>query len=130
MSGERVAVVGAGAGGMAAAIDLAGHGFDVTVLERSESPGGKMRGRSIGGHSIDTGPTVFTMRNVFEQLFDDAGESLDRHVTLRPLDIIARHAWAADETFDLSADIRRSAENVGELSGPNEARRFIEFCDR
>lgn len=130
MPGERIAIIGAGVGGMAAAIELAGHGFDVTVFERSGSPGGKMRGRLIGSHSVDTGPTVFTMRNVFEQLFDDAGESLDSHVTLRPLDILARHAWSADETFDLSADVRRSAENVGKLSGPDEARRFIEFCDR
>ena len=130
MSGRRVAVVGAGVGGLAAAIDLAASGLDVTVIERRGAPGGKMRGSSIGETQIDTGPTVFTMRDVFDGLFEDAGESLDSHVNLRPLNILARHAWSADERFDLCADVGQSAENVGDLSGPEEARRFLDFCER
>ncbi|MET0279181.1 MAG: 1-hydroxycarotenoid 3,4-desaturase CrtD [Pseudorhodoplanes sp.] len=130
MLGERTAIVGAGIGGLAAALDLAARGLDVTVFERGPAPGGKMRGTAIGDVVVDGGPTVLTLQNVFEQLFADAGETLSEHVTLRPLDILARHAWSATEQLDLCSDIRRSAENIGRLSGPGDARRFLEFCER
>ncbi len=126
----RVAIVGAGVGGLAAAIDLAVMGVEVTLLERGMAPGGKMSGELVGEHRLDGGPTVLTLREVFEQLFADAGETLADHVRLRPLDILARHAWSATEQFDLCADIRHSSENVGRLSGAAEARRFLEFCER
>src|SRR5262245_8642381 len=111
MGEDRVAVVGAGVGGLCAAIDLAARGLDVTVFERGATPGGKMRGAEIDGISIDCGPTVFTLRDVFEQLFADAGANLSDHVTLRPLNVLARHAWSSGEFFDLSSDILQSSAN-------------------
>ena len=56
---RRVVVIGAGMGGLSASIDLARQGFDVEVIERAASPGGKMREVSAGGAMIDAGPTVF-----------------------------------------------------------------------
>ena len=126
----QVAIVGAGVGGLAAAIDLAVMGVEVTVFERGTSPGGKMSGDLVGDVRLDGGPTVLTFRDVFEELFADAGANLSDHVTLAPLDILARHAWSATEQFDLCADVRRSSENVGRLCGADEARRFLEFCER
>ncbi len=128
MPTERVVIVGAGIGGLAAAMHLATRGLAVTVTERAGAPGGKMRQVEVAGHRIDAGPTVLTLRNVFERLFADAGTSLDAHVTLRPLDILARHAWDADTRLDLYADRERSAEAIGALAGPAEARRFRAFC--
>jgi Flavin containing amine oxidoreductase len=60
-------------GGLAAAIDLGRSGHRVTVLERAASPGGKLRALEVDGVAIDAGPTVFTMRWVFESLLADAG---------------------------------------------------------
>jgi 1-hydroxycarotenoid 3,4-desaturase len=125
---RRVVVVGAGVGGLAAAIDLARAGLTVTVLERAPAPGGKLRRVPAGGVLIDSGPTVFTMRWVFEELFDDAGASLASQLRLTPLSVLARHAWGQGGQLDLFADPARSAEAIGEFSDAQEARRFLAFC--
>jgi 1-hydroxycarotenoid 3,4-desaturase len=121
-----VTVIGAGAGGLAAAIDLASRGAAVTVLDRAAAPGGKIRQQ----RGIDAGPTVFTMRWVFESLFAGAGTALDAHVTLHPLDLLARHAWSERETLDLFASIDRSADAIGAFAGPAEAAGYRSFCTR
>ena len=128
MRDHRVVVVGAGVAGLACAVDLARRGFGVTVLERAEVPGGKLRQVVVGGQPVDSGPTVFTMRGVFEQLFAEAGRSFADEVRLRPLTVLARHAWGSGGRLDLFADAARSAEAIGELCGPQEARRFLGFC--
>ncbi len=128
MDTRRVVIIGAGIGGLAAALDLSAQGLNVTVLERAATPGGKMRQLDVGGAPIDAGPTVFTMRSVFEDLFDRAGASLDDHVTLTPLDILARHAWSDGGRLDLFADAEASADAVADFAGGPEALRFRAFA--
>ena len=127
---NRVAIIGAGVAGLSAALDLARLGYQVTVFERASAPGGKLRTQAIGNAAIDAGPTVFTMRWVFEELFADLNESLDRHVTLRPAETLARHAWNTDARLDLYADVRRSAEAIGDFAGAREAKAFLDFSAR
>ena len=123
-------VVGAGIGGLAAALDLAARGVEVLVLERAAQPGGKMRQVRLGGQAMDAGPTVFTMRWVFDELFAAAGASLDDHITLRPADTLARHAWTGGARLDLFSNIERSADAIGDFSGAAEARGYRNFCAR
>ena len=130
MARERVVIVGAGIGGLSAAVDLCGRGLDVTVVERADRPGGKLHDTVIDGAAIDSGPTVFTMRWVFDELFSAVGASLADHLTLTPAKTLARHAWQDGSTFDLHADPARSADAIGQLAGPEEARRFLAFCAR
>lgn len=127
MSRQRTVIIGAGMGGLTAAVRLASAGEDVLVLERAAAPGGKMRRLMIGPHGIDGGPTVLTMRWVFEQLFAGAGASLQDHVTLEPLAILARHGWSATERLDLHADLAASADAIGDFAGAQEAKRFLAF---
>jgi 1-hydroxycarotenoid 3,4-desaturase len=127
MSSPRVAVIGAGIGGLASAALLARRGLCVTVLERAAAAGGKMRQVAIGQARLDAGPTVFTLRGVFDELFDAAGGSLDAEVTLRPAAILARHAWSDGERLDLHADPARSAQAIAEFAGADEGRRFLAF---
>ncbi len=70
------------------------------------------------------------MRWVFDELFARAGTSLDIHVTLRPLELLARHAWSERETLDLFADIDRSADAIGRFAGSAEAAGYRAFHDR
>jgi 1-hydroxycarotenoid 3,4-desaturase len=125
---HRVVVVGAGVAGLVAALQLACAGLSVTVVERAAAPGGKMRRIPVDGVEVDSGPTVFTMRWVFEQIFDKAGASLDDRLRLTPLPILARHAWHDGSRLDLHADLDRSVDAIGEFAGPDEARRFRQFC--
>lgn len=123
-------VIGAGVGGLACAIDLASRGVAVRVLERAAAPGGKMRVLRADGTDIDAGPTVFTLRGVFEELFACAGTRLEDRLTLTPLDVLARHAWAGGAQLDLFADRARSADAIGRFAGSQAARGYIAFCMR
>jgi len=125
---QRAIVIGAGVGGLAAALDLAGRGLEVTVFERSANAGGKMCELDIQGHRIDSGPTVFTMPWIFEELFADAGSQLSEHLDLQPAELLARHAWADGGQLDLFADRDRSARSIADFAGQSEAKRFRAFC--
>lgn len=125
---HRVVVIGAGVGGLVSALLLACQGLQVTLVERAETPGGKMRRLMVDGAGVDAGPTVFTMRWVFEQIFESAGASLADRLRLQPLGVLARHAWGGDARLDLHADAARSADAIAQFSGPQEARRFVQFC--
>ncbi len=127
MTDPRIVVIGAGIGGLACAIELAAKGFDVRVVERASAPGGKMHTVDADGLPIDAGPTVLTMRWVFDSLFDHAGTRLERHVTLEPLSILARHAWQGTDYFDLYADPQQASDAVAAFAGAQAAEDLAGF---
>jgi 1-hydroxycarotenoid 3,4-desaturase len=122
-----VVVIGAGVGGLACALALAGAGLDVVVVERADVAGGKVRVARVDGEAIDCGPTVLTMRPVFDALFSAAGLELREWLQLHPLPLIARHAWPDGGRLDLFVDEDRSAEAIAELSGRREAEGYRRF---
>jgi 1-hydroxycarotenoid 3,4-desaturase len=122
-----IIVIGAGIGGLTAAVSLAAKGQEVLVVERAATPGGKMREIAIGNAHIDAGPTVFTMRWVFDDIFSSAGARLDDYLKLTPANTVARYAWSASERLDLYADVTRSADAIGRFAGAAEARGFLGF---
>ncbi len=78
-------VIGAGFGGLAAAIRLGARGYRVTVLDKLDQPGGRARIFRQDGFTFDAGPTIVTAPFLFEELFDLCGERMADHVTLQPL---------------------------------------------
>ncbi len=124
----RVVVVGAGIGGLSAAVDLAASGLDVTLFERAAVPGGKMRELAAGGAAIDSGPTVFTMRWVFERLYARAGTSLGDELTLHPAATLARHCWLDGSRLDLFPDVDSSAAAIEAFAGPADANGYRRFA--
>ncbi|MEY4466782.1 MAG: hydroxyneurosporene and rhodopin dehydrogenase CrtD, partial [Pseudomonadota bacterium] len=125
---HRVVVVGAGVAGLVAALQLADRNLQVTLVEAAATPGGKMRQPLVDGAAIDSGPTVFTMRWIFEQIFSQAGTNLEDELELTALPVLARHAWSENERMDLFANPNLSRDAIARFAGPAEAKRFMEFC--
>jgi len=90
----RVAVIGGGLGGLAAAARLARAGLEVTVFEQNPAVGGKAAELRIAGCRFDTGPSLLTMPQVVDDLFTDLGERREAHLRLRPLDVLCRYQFA------------------------------------
>lgn len=125
----RVAVIGAGIGGLTSAALLAARGCDVTVLEKEAWVGGKARRVEVDGALIDGGPTVFTYRGVFDEIFEACGARLDDHVTVRKAEVLARHWWDdASGHLDLFADTGASIDAVGRFAGAEAARGYAAFA--
>lgn len=125
-----VVVIGAGFGGLAASLVLAARGVPVTLVERHAGPGGKARRVEVAGREIDAGPTVFTLRRTFEELFGRAGLALDDRVGLTPAGLLARHAWAGSDTLDLYPDIEASCAAIEALCGAKEVDAYRAFAAR
>ncbi|MFK7828570.1 MAG: 1-hydroxycarotenoid 3,4-desaturase CrtD [Congregibacter sp.] len=123
-------VIGAGVGGLATAVELAAAGHKVTVLEGADEPGGKMRQLSVAGVGVDAGPTVFTMRWIFDGLCAAAGTTLEAELKLHKADVLARHAWRQGGVLDLFADTRSSEAAIQTFSGSEDARGYRDFCAR
>ena len=130
-----IIVVGGGIGGLTCALDLASSGVEVVLIEKEAQVGGKIRQINCSNDPlvsipIDSGPTVFTMRWVFDALFEKAGTTLESELKLEKLDILARHAWSKDERLDLFSNAEQSAQAIAEFSSPAEAKRFLQFTDQ
>jgi 1-hydroxycarotenoid 3,4-desaturase len=126
---KRAIIVGAGAGGLSAAVDLAAAGWEVDVFETNAEPGGKMHQRRVGEVGIDGGPTVFTMHWVFDELFKRAGAVFDNRVRLTESRRLARHAWTDGSHLDLFHDIDQSAQAIADFSDERNAQGYRRFCD-
>ncbi len=124
---DRVAVIGAGMGGLAAAIRLATAGRDVTVFEAHDWPGGKMRVVDSALGPVDAGPTVLTLRPVLEELFAAAGAELDAHLDMVALPVLARHFWSDGTALDLMPSSEASAHAIGAAFGVRARTEFLRF---
>uniref|UniRef100_UPI00273EF592 1-hydroxycarotenoid 3,4-desaturase CrtD n=1 Tax=unclassified Roseovarius TaxID=2614913 RepID=UPI00273EF592 len=124
---NRVIVIGAGIAGLATAARLAHAGKEVLVFEQHDAPGGKMRTIPSPAGPVDAGPTVLTMRPVFEKLFTDLGERLEDHVTLVRQRIIARHFWKDGSILDLHDTRENNIEAIRAFAGAREANNFRRF---
>jgi phytoene desaturase len=102
-SSQRIAVIGAGVGGLACAALLARAGLSVTVFEKNNAPGGKLNWLEAGGYTWDTGPSLLTMPYVFEELWTRLGRRLADDLTLIPLPIVCRYHWADGTVIDEDA---------------------------
>ena len=125
----KTIIIGGGVGGLSAAMELACKGIEVDLVDPNSEPGGKIHQTNFNGVMIDSGPTVLTMKWVFESLFNDAGSNLDEEISITKLDVIARHFWSENEKLDLFADKNKSADAIRGFANNNEAEKFLNFCD-
>ncbi len=129
MSARRVIIVGAGLGGLAAALHLRARGFQVTVLEKNPTVGGKLNRIVADGFSFDTGASLVTLPDILRATFAVAGARLEEHLTLQPLDPICRYRWPDGAQLDLSSDVSKTVAQLRCLAPQDEAAffRFLSY---
>lgn len=124
---KHVVVIGAGLGGLSAAIRLAHRGFKVTVFEKNSAVGGKMREIvSDNGYRFDAGPTLITMPFVFEELFESVGRNLRDFVSLVPLESACKYFFSDGSSFTAYCDLAKLREEVARVF-PTEAENFERY---
>lgn len=116
-SGTRVAVVGGGLGGLAAACTLAARGYKVSIFERNATVGGKAVQLRRDGYRFDMGPTILTLPSVLRRIFGEAGHDLDDRLELLKLDPQWRCFFEDKSVLDLKADLAEMKQTLQEFSG-------------
>jgi phytoene desaturase len=124
---QHVVVVGAGLGGLACALHLAGAGREVTVVEKAAVPGGRAGRLSLGGYEFDTGPTVLTMPELIDEALAAVDERRADWLDLSPVDPAYRAFFPDGSRLDVIADTARMAAEVSRVCGAREADRYLDF---
>ena len=122
-------IVGAGLGGLSAALRLAGAGRRVTVVERESVPGGRNGLLHRDGYSFDTGPTVLTMPSLIQDALACVGENLKDWLELIPVDPLYRAFYHDGTQLDVHADTKRMQEEIGAKIGAAEAIGYGKYVD-
>ncbi len=123
---KHITILGAGIGGLSAAIHLAAKGHRVTVLEQNSAVGGKMSETRADGFRFDTGPSVITMRHVFEDLFRAAGRDMADYLTLLPVEPLTRYFYPDGTRLDLSRDLPLTIGQIQHLE-PRDVEGYLAF---
>ncbi|ARS54283.1 phytoene desaturase family protein [Kushneria konosiri] len=109
---SRALVIGGGFGGMAAALRARKKGYDVTLIERCESLGGRAQVFTDQGFRFDAGPTVITAPFLFEELFELFGKRLEDYVEMVALDIWYQFYFQDGRTFDYGTDMSATLASI------------------
>jgi len=100
----KTAIIGSGIAGLACAIRLANKGHQVTVFEANDYPGGKLSEIQLGKYRFDAGPSLFTMPQYVEELFEVSGQSVADYFEYEKLDTICEYFWEDGTALTAFAD--------------------------
>lgn len=112
----RALVIGAGIGGLASAMRLGAKGWQVTVLDRLDRPGGRGSSIEAGGHRFDLGPTIVTVPQGLRDLWAATGRDFEQDVKLVPMDPFYRITWPDGSSFTARQDTAAMRAEVARLS--------------
>ncbi|MBN2553542.1 MAG: phytoene desaturase [Spirochaetales bacterium] len=129
MAERSVAVVGAGLGGLSAAIRLAHAGYAVDLYDQQAMVGGKAGTKRRHGFRFDTGPSLLTMPAVFRQLFEEVGRRLEEHLELLPLAPICHYFYPDGTVLYSYSDLERFGREISAktLDDTQALERYLDY---
>jgi len=122
----RAVIIGAGLGGLAAAMRLGAKGYAVTVYDKLDRPGGRGSSITKSGFRFDLGPTIITVPQVYRDLWSACGRDFDADVKLQPLDPFYEIRWPDGSIFKATSDTDRMTAEVARLS-PDDVPGYQKF---
>ena len=129
----KVIVIGAGLGGLSAAISLKAEGYDVSIYEKNDRIGGKLNLMEKEGYTFDLGPSIFTLPQFFEDLFQRAGRKMSDYVQLDPVTPHWRNLFEDQPSIDLYQEPDLMRAELAKLDGDadkhwQEFTAFLEYA--
>lgn len=130
MKPKKAIVIGAGLGGLSAAIYLAQMGWEVHVFEKNETAGGKAGQIQGKGFRFDAGPSLLTMPFVLEAVFRNAGEDIQSYLDLRKLEVICKYFYPDGTIFNAFSDLQKLAPEAADKFDVSETDifRYFDYC--
>ncbi|GAC1375154.1 MAG: phytoene desaturase family protein [Ktedonobacteraceae bacterium] len=127
---KRITIIGAGIGGLSAAIRLAAQGHQVRILERQPQVGGKLNQVVMNGFTFDTGPSLITMPYVLRNLFQTAGRRVEDYLELLPLEVTCRYFYRDGQVLNAWRDHERLAAEFARFNTHDgaELAEFIRYA--
>lgn len=129
---KSAAIIGAGIGGIAAALRLSKKGYKVAVFEANDYPGGKLSAFALGDYRFDAGPSLFTMPQFVEELFELHGEKASDFFTYQKKKIACQYFWEDHTQLTAYADQKRFLEEVEQKLGvpPHLLQKYLKRAKR
>ncbi len=125
---KKIVVVGAGLGGMSAAIQMATQGYQVELFEKNSNVGGKLNVLEEKGFSFDLGPSIFTLPQMFRPVFEGDGKKLEDYVDLVRVNPQWRNFFEDGSHVDLWEDLEDMREELAKLS-PTAFEQYAKFLE-
>lgn len=129
---RKIAVIGAGLGGLSAAIRLAGSGYQVDLYEQNSNPGGKANQISENGFRFDTGPSLLTMPFVIKELFESVSENIGDYLKLIPLSNLCKYFYDDGTVINAYADIEKFAREISNKTNDTagSVKKYLKYSEK
>ena len=127
---SKICVIGAGLGGLSAAIRLANKGFEVDLYEQNSTPGGKAGEKNERGYRFDTGPSLLTMPQVIKDLFSECDENIEDYLRINKLDLICKYFYPDISILNAYSDPKKFGKEIEENTSDNSEslNKYLQYC--
>lgn len=127
---KKICVIGAGLGGLSAAIRLANKEFEVDLYEQNSAPGGKAGEIKERGYRFDTGPSLLTMPQVIKDLFSECGENINDYLSINRLELICKYFYPDGSILNAYSDQDKFGKEIDEKTSDNSVslNKYLTYC--